>query len=110
MTDKYEQLGFVTLDDIMNVFTTKKTELVEKIIPWCPTIEARGDTQYVLDLFDSIRGELMRRARDNVRDYISKSPVMKQEDRERQAKESEDRNRMNYEERIRRSRSQLGLG
>ncbi len=111
MTDKYDQLGFVSVEEIQNVFTTMKTELVQKILPFCPTIEARSDIGIVVEFFDAIRATLMMRARDNVQDYIRKNPAVKQAEREKQADDSATHTRQTFEDRIRRGRAvALGQG
>lgn len=111
MSDKYEQLGFVTIDEIQNVFTEQKTKLMQKILPYCPTIEARGDIQYVLDEFDATRALIVKRARDNVKEYLRNNPHVKQAERQEQAEKSAATTRQTYEDRIRIGRAvALGRG
>jgi len=96
---KYDAMGYATLDELNNVFTVKKTELIEKILPYCPTVEARSDATFIVEFVESIFDELKKRMKYNVEDYVRRNPAVKREDRELKNKESEERNRTAYESR-----------
>lgn len=96
----YDDLGFVTLDEIQNVFVEGLRNLEEKILPNVPAIEARMDRAYITTAVDEMRLKLMQRARHNVQDYLTRHPVVRNEDRERREKESADKNKTNWENRV----------
>lgn len=108
MSNKYEQMGFVTMDEIQNVFTTKLTELEQTVFTSCPSVERRSDQVYLMSFFDGIRQILMSRARGNLEHYLKTSPSVKAEERKTRADEAQDKNRQGYEDRVRLGRQNYG--
>lgn len=100
MANKYDQLGFVSLDEIQNVFTTKLDEIEKKIFPSCPSTERRSDQVFIMTALDGIRQELMKRAKSNLEHYLENNPQVKQEKRQTRAEEAETRNREAHDKRV----------
>ncbi len=88
-----ETLGFVPIEEIQNVFTTKLTELEERILPSVGLTDSRPDRTYLLTWFDELKIALMTRARTNLKTYLTQNPAVKAADREARAAEAVAKNK-----------------
>lgn len=101
MSNVYDQLGFVTLDEIQNVFTDRLAKVEQELFRGVPSLERRSDQAYIMTWLDNIRQELMKRARSGAQDYLTKNPKLKQQERQEKAQEAADKSRQSYEDRVR---------
>ena len=104
----FDQLGFVSLDDVQNVFITEIKKLEEDYkrqgVPTNPRV--------VFETLDAIRMTLMKRAKDNVKNYLLNNPHVRKEMRE--VKDARDQNvaQKSWKQRVQESREKamrLGL-
>ena len=109
MSNKYDSMGFVSLEDLTNVFTMKQDEMSSKIFPHLVHVEARCERAMIQDFFDTIRLELQKRAKGNLDAYLRLNPAVKKEERQAKADEAADKNKAAYESRIKMGRSIAGL-
>jgi hypothetical protein len=105
--NQYDSMGFVTVDEITNVFTEAMRELEAKIFPSCPSVERRSDQAYLMTFFDDIRLKLQSRARENLQSYLENAPQVKQAAREEKAAGQKDKSRLAYEDRIKTGRARF---
>lgn len=106
MSNRYDDLGFVSLDEVQNVFVEGLRELEDKVLANVPAIEGRMDRAYIVTHVDEMRLKLMQRARHNLTDYLTKHPIVRSEEREKREKESQERNRTTWEARVKLGRTQ----
>jgi len=109
VSNKYDSMGFVSLEDLTNVFTMKQDEMSSKIFPHLVHVEARCERAMIQDFFDTIRLELQKRAKGNLDAYLRLNPAVKKEERQAKADEAADKNKAAYESRIKMGRSIAGL-
>lgn len=80
-----DELGFVPIDQIQNVFSDKLTEIEQDL-------ERQGvpsDPRLIIEWIDDVRQSLMQRARSNVAEYVRKNPVVKVKERVAEKEEKE---------------------
>jgi len=88
------------MEEIQNIFTKRMQDLENHLTQVLPTIEARGELGYVMDVINDIRGKLMSRARDNLVAYIRQNPTVLQDNRRKQNEESQEHNTRVHQQRM----------
>ncbi len=83
MSQLLDQLGFVSVDEIQNVFSFELSKIDNELSRDGMPL----DYKIVVEWIDSIRLTLMQRARTNVEDYLRKNPAIRKEKREVKAQE-----------------------
>ncbi len=73
-----DQLGFVTVDEVQNVFSYEVGKIEEDIAKNGFPL----DHKIVMEWMDSIRLRLVQRARFNMDDYVKKNPEVRRQKRE----------------------------
>lgn len=77
----YDDLGFVPLDEVQNVFVSEFANIEEDIRKnGIPT-----DHKIFIEYLDAIRLRLLQKARFNLMEYIKKNPEVRREMREAKA-------------------------
>ena len=71
-------LGFITLDDIQNVFAVEMNKMDEDIA----NNGYPQDPKILMDYIDELRLKLLMRAKDNLTDYLLGNPEVKKKARE----------------------------
>lgn len=101
-----DDLGFVTLDTIQDVFSYELTRVERDL----QINGAPANSRIIVEWIDSIREKLMAQARGNVKDYVINNPHIRQEMRqEREFKDTQSQ-RKDYLDRIKESRDRAMLG
>lgn len=96
MGSKYDDLGFVPIEEIQNVFTIALTELEDEVMPEGTGIEKR----HVLEFFDGLKYKLVNRSKYNLQEYLQQNPIVKAEVRKEKADEQSKKNRETWENRV----------
>lgn len=104
-TDRFSQMGFVSLDEIQNVFTQKLSDVEQQLFRDCPTLERRADQAYIMTWLDGVRQELMKRAKGNLTHYLENNPKVKQAERASREQEAAAKNKNAYDDRVRLGRT-----
>jgi phage terminase small subunit len=77
------ELGFITMDDIQNVFSVEMSKMNDDIT-------SNGypqDPKILMDYIDELRLKLLMRARLNLQEYLHMNPEVKKKAREEKAQE-----------------------
>lgn len=76
-------LGFITLDDIQNVFAVEMNKMDEDIA----NNGYPQDPKILMDYIDELRLKMLMRARLNLQEYLHMNPEVKKKAREEKAQE-----------------------
>lgn len=96
-------LGFITLDDVQNVFSVEMSKMNDDI---CNNGYPQ-DPKILMDYLDELRLRLMQRARNNLKDYLHKNPDVKKKERESRAVDEVKRqNSQGWRDRVNKSRDE----
>lgn len=95
-----DQLGFVPIDEIQNIFSSEMAEIERELRKnGCPT-----NPRLIVEWIDAIRLTLMSRARDNLTRYVQNNPEIKKEARDERAAREQQEARQTWEQRVMKSR------
>ncbi len=90
-----EQLGFVPIDEIQNIYITTLDKILEDIrVNGVPRNE-----KVIVDYMDEFRSQLMRRAKLNLLSYLKSNPQVKEEVRQEREAKTVESARMTHQER-----------
>lgn len=100
---KDPDLGFITLDDVQNVFSVEMTKMNDDI---CNNGYPQ-DPKILMDYLDELRLRLMQRARLNLTDYLQGNPEVKKKARqEREQEEIRKQTATSWKDRVNKSRDE----
>lgn len=101
-----DQLGFLDLHSIQNIFTTEVDKIHEDV-----KINGLPTNKYVFfEMFDNIRLALLKNAKFNLQEYLKKNPDVKREIRMDRTAEETVQLRKSAEQRVKESRERAKAG
>lgn len=98
--ESLNSLGFVTYEEIVNIFTELLRDIDENVWP----MGTPGSRHHLIQRIDSVKYQLVNRARHNIREWVEKNPTTKAATRQERDDQAAEKNRLTFQERVRRSR------
>lgn len=95
-----DQLGFVSLDEIQNVFTYELAEIEQDLLRQ----GVPANHRVIVEWIDGIKLKLMSRAKDNLQKYLTTNPEVKKEMRDERAAKEAAETRIAWDQRVARNR------